>query len=76
MRSNKVMPSMSPEEWLLANLKQELPDNHEAYLPRYAAYRKLKEWTGQDFGYDANAWEKWLKKNKKKLSLDPPSQTP
>ena len=52
------MPQMKPYEWLLANLKQALPEGREGFLSREAAYKKLKEWTGQDFGFDIKAWEK------------------
>jgi hypothetical protein len=66
------MPQLKPYEWLLTNLRQELPDGREGYLSKEVAYRKLKQWTGQDFGYDIRAWEKWLKKNKMKVGLDWP----
>jgi hypothetical protein len=36
---------------------QECSTLHE--MMRSMAYHKLKESTGQDFGYDADAWEKW-----------------
>jgi hypothetical protein len=27
------------------------------------ARRRLREWTGQDFGYDAKHWREWLRQN-------------
>jgi hypothetical protein len=29
-------------------------------LPRDRAYELLKEWTGQDFGYNVATWEAWI----------------
>jgi hypothetical protein len=47
---------------LLKNLKQEIPSYmRREYLPREAAYEKLKALTGQDFGYDTAKWEEWIK---------------
>lgn len=39
-----------------------LCDTLPAYI-RSRAYEVLKERTGQDFGYDADAWEKWAKES-------------
>ncbi|MEP7284846.1 MAG: hypothetical protein ABI947_03655 [Chloroflexota bacterium] len=54
-----------PYEGLLLNLKQRIPKEDLAYLTAEEAYKLLKEWTEQDFGYDVTAWEKWLMENKK-----------
>jgi hypothetical protein len=57
----KVVESFSS---LLFQLKVPDPDNplecstlHE--MMRSSAYEALKKTTGQDFGRDADAWEKW-----------------
>ena len=49
----------SPFEVYLMNLRQLLPPHSIYYWTREEAYQQLKEWSGQDFGYDAEAWEKW-----------------
>lgn len=54
------MPILFPYEGLILNMKQELPKNHPAYLSVDEAYQMLKQDTGQDFGYDIDAWEEWL----------------
>ena len=51
-------------EGLLKNLKQEIPPYvRREYLTREAAYQKLKAFTGQDFGYDAERWEVWIREH-------------
>ena len=53
-------------EIFLANLKQELPKTmRRQYSSKEKAYEALKRKSGQDFGYDAKAWERWLKENGK-----------
>jgi len=34
------------------------------YMAREKAYEALKNYTGQDFGYDADAWQEWFKNTK------------
>jgi hypothetical protein len=60
------MSRLYPLEGLLLNLKQEIAPGRREYLPREQAYELLKEWTGQDFGYDIEAWEAWIEKNEEK----------
>ena len=51
---------------LLHNLEQKIkPHQGRSYLTKEQAYKTLKAETGQDFGYDVDAWRKWLKENKK-----------
>lgn len=46
---------------LLKNLKGEIPSYmRREFLPKEVAYEQLKRLTGQDFGMDANRWEKWI----------------
>jgi hypothetical protein len=52
-------------EGLLKNLKGEIPPHmRREFLPMESAYEKLKSMTGQDFGYDSAAWEKWIEEQK------------
>jgi hypothetical protein len=47
---------------LLKNLKGEIPSYmRREFLPKEAAYQRLKEITGKDFGMDAHAWEDWIR---------------
>jgi hypothetical protein len=46
------------------NLNQEIQKGRCEYLSRDAAYERLKTLTGEDFGYDINAWNNWAVKNK------------
>lgn len=51
-------------EGLLMNLNQEIKEGRREYLSPDEAYRKLKDLTGQDFGYDVDKWRHWIKQNK------------
>jgi len=44
-------------------MRQLLPKDHPA---KEDAYKALKTLTGQDFGYDIDAWQQWLKAHNKK----------
>jgi hypothetical protein len=48
----------------LANLQERLPGGR-GHMTKEQAYEALKQYTGQDFGYDIKAWRKWLRENKK-----------
>jgi hypothetical protein len=50
---------------LLMNLNQEIQKGRREYLTREVAYEKLKTLTGEDFGYDIDAWNNWAVKHKK-----------
>jgi len=52
-----------PYQGLLLNMRQLLPKDHPA---KEDAYKALKTLTGQDFGYDIDAWQQWLKAHNKK----------
>lgn len=47
-------------EGLLLNLKGEIKPRRREYLPKKVAYEQLKLHTGQDFGEDMDAWQKWI----------------
>jgi hypothetical protein len=57
------MSRLSYEEILIANLKQELYPDEMSYMSKEIAYGWLKKHTGQDFGDDIEAWEKWVLEN-------------
>src|SRR5262249_12121164 len=43
----------------LSNLRRESAEGSLYYVPKEEAYQKLKEFSGQDFGYDDRLWEQW-----------------
>lgn len=57
------MSRLTPLQGLLMNLNREIEEGRREYLSLEQAYEKLKELTGQDFGYDVEKWRKWLKRN-------------
>ncbi len=57
------MSRITPVEGFLLNLQQKIEKGRREYLPRDAAYEKLKDLTGEDFGYDAEEWRTWIKKH-------------
>ncbi|MBW3599161.1 MAG: hypothetical protein KY475_18060 [Planctomycetes bacterium] len=59
----------TPFEKLLWNLNGEMPQSLPEFLPKDVAYQRLKKMTGEDFGYDANAWREWGRANAKFLHL-------
>jgi len=65
------MSRIPPYEYLLRNLAQSIPKEHDAYLSKEEALRDLKQLTKQDFGYDTQAWFKWLRE-KDKLEYQEP----
>jgi hypothetical protein len=53
---------LTPVQRLLKNLKGDIPPYmRREFLPKDVALEKLKTMTGQDFGFDANAWSVWIK---------------
>lgn len=62
------MSKLLPFQGLLLNLSGKIrPQLRREYLTKDRAYELLKEWTGQDFGYDVKKWSSWIAKNRKKL---------
>jgi hypothetical protein len=46
------------------NLRGEISEGRRReYLPPERALELLRQWTGQDFGLDADRWESWLRAN-------------
>jgi len=59
------MSRLTLKQILLGNLRQTIsPNNRMNYMAREKAYEALKNYTGQDFGYDADAWQEWFKNTK------------
>ena len=60
---------LKPYQILLYNLKEKFhPDDgatRRIYMTKEDAYNMLKTLTEQDFGYDVEKWEEWLKEKKK-----------
>lgn len=55
------MSLIGPLELLLVNLENDIsPEYVFLYVGKEAALRRLREETGQDFGYDTQAWRRWL----------------
>lgn len=54
-------------ELYLDNLKQLIPRDSRVYMTREQAYEKLKEYSGQDFGNDIQAWETWCADENKRI---------
>ena len=48
-------------QMLLDNLEGKLSEQHCLYRTKEQAYAELKHATGQDFGYDVQAWEEWFR---------------
>ena len=64
------MSHMMPLEGALKNLKQEIPpERRREYVPRERALELLKQWTGQDFGFDVAKWEAWITEHGGKLKI-------
>jgi hypothetical protein len=57
----KILSRLTFFQGLLLNLEQIFAKEQlREYLTREEAYKLLKEHTGQNFGYDAEAWREWL----------------
>ena len=50
-------------EGLLLNLARKIDPNRREYLSAEESYLRLKEMTGQDFGYDVERWRAWFKEH-------------
>ncbi len=59
------MTRLTLEQLLIASLEPDL--DKIGYMPKEIAYETLKYNTHQDFGYDAKAWKKWLKENRRSI---------
>lgn len=54
-----------PIDGLIKHLKGEIPSYlRQRFTTKEAAYERLKQLTGQDFGMDADKREAWYKTNK------------
>jgi hypothetical protein len=48
---------------LLLNLEGKIKEGRREFLPRQEAYEKLKQLTGQDFGYEVLRWRDWIRRD-------------
>jgi len=53
----------TPDELFIQNLEEAWPPGALYYMPKEQALEELRHLTGEDFGYDANAWRQWFRKN-------------
>lgn len=61
------MPRINPYKVLLLNLEGKFEgdsNKRKLYLSKEDALNSLKRMTQQDFGYDVEAWRKYLRDNK------------
>jgi hypothetical protein len=58
---------VTPEQWLLRNLAGDIASDRRAYMTKEQAYAELKQWTGQDLGYDVQKWRDWFKAHRHEL---------
>jgi len=58
------MTLLKPYQILIRNLREEISESSNMYMSRGQALKKLRELTGKDFGYDSDAWQEWISKNK------------
>jgi hypothetical protein len=71
------MSRITPFRGLLMNLHGEIPQSRRrAFLPPDQALALLRQWTGQDFGMDVDAWEAWLRANTAELRGTRPRTKP
>lgn len=56
-------------ELLIANLREELWPGRREYLTKEQAYEQLKYHTGQDFGFDIERWEQWVREHPKSIRV-------
>jgi hypothetical protein len=49
------------------NLRGEIREGRLEFMPPERALESLREWAGQDFGMDAQAWEAWGRTNTKEF---------
>lgn len=65
------MTRLLPLQGLIKNIRGEITQKHgRLYLPKDRAYQLLKDWTGQDFGEDIDAWENWVRKHPNIITQD------
>ncbi len=57
-------------EGLVRNLEERIRPGSRAYLSKEEAYKSLKLKTGQDFGFDADRWRKWIEDNVEQSSSE------
>jgi hypothetical protein len=54
------MSILTPCEIYFANLAGTMHPSRLEYMSKELAYERLKQMTGQDFGFDVDRWKAWL----------------
>jgi hypothetical protein len=54
----------TPTKMFLMNLEGSLPEDSMYFIPKAEALAHLKDATGQDFGFDVQAWKTWLREQR------------
>jgi hypothetical protein len=54
------MSILTPGEIYFENLAGTMNPNSLQYMSKELAYERLKQMTGQDFGFDVDRWKAWL----------------
>ena len=54
------MSLLNEHQLLLADLAGDIPKGRRSYLPAAQAFQWLVQLYQQNFGYDADAWARWL----------------
>lgn len=52
---------------MLMNLNEMLPGDAIYYIPKDECVKRLRKWSGSDFGNDVAAWEAWIDRYRKGL---------
>jgi hypothetical protein len=56
------MSHLTLSQILVLNLEGKIPpERTRQYLTKEKALEELRHRTGQDFGYDVDAWKRWFK---------------
>jgi len=60
LSNGREMMPVDYYELLLLNLRGRISEGRREYLTREEARKFLVKRTGQDFGFDVEAWERWI----------------
>ena len=58
------MTVLLPHQILMRNLRGEIEKESRIFMPEAEALDRLREASGQDFGHDSDAWQRWVSANK------------
>jgi hypothetical protein len=76
LQANGMVPRRDIPAEMLQILEDGFPPGYlRREKDREAARRLLKDWTSQDFGYDAKQWRDWLQRNGYIVAHNGPGRT-